>query len=495
VAFFKEGGNTVEAYLQFYKNKYDYPHYSNTITPYGLVMECTPVGMNFRAGTLRVKGNMSDFMNCNYLAFTRDNITLYAWIEDVRFSTKDSFEVSYQVDPWRTYKNKVDLGTQFVARQPEATVLYDRLLGGSTDYMDITTTELTIGIPTMRTLVVQTRPTADTDSFSRTPVQPSPYQFFFANYEVNNWTANQTLTDLFTALENEAEATNLVTLYSIPYIGLGELAPKTLVLEPSGTEIIGFNFLFPSDEITDFLTLTSPIQWGHEDIDQLLRIDHSVQIVIPEAGIIDVPDNLLVRDDLALRQDIDLFSGASNYMLMTADGQYTQSVRGSSISSIPILSDPLDTYLSQNQNALATSLIGDVASIAVGAGTAYATGGLGTAVGAGLASSGVSNILNRNAQQKDMAHKYSNPPAFLGTALAHAFNGRFWVVTQRTGVENDVDVHTNFGYPVNLVKPLVFPSSGFIQTEGCNVMSTDGSVPRWALNEINNLFNTGILVH
>jgi hypothetical protein len=220
-----------------------------------------------------------------------------------------------------------------------------------------------------------------------------------------------------------------------------------------------------------------------------------VSLVIPEAGIIDIPDELLVKPDLTLRQDIDIFSGASNYMLKSDGKYYTQSARGSSISSIPIVSDPLDTYLSQNQNALATSLIGDVASIAMGGAAAYATGGLGAAIGGGMAANGVNSIISRVAGQKDMANQFSNPPAFLGTALAAYHNQTFWIVTKRTGVENAVQVHENFGYPVNLVGTLSFPAAGFIQTEGCNVTSIDGTVPSWAMAEINNLFNNGILVH
>jgi hypothetical protein len=484
------------ATIQFYKNKYRYPHYSHTITAAGAEMPCTPVGLNLKSGKLRVAGTMSDFMNCNYMRLTRGGHTLYAWIDDVTFHTSESFEVSYSVDAWRTYSSKISLGTQFIARQPEPTIIKDPLLGGSTDYLDISTTELTIGIPTQRTLIVQCRPAAG-EPFSRSPVQPTPYQFFFYTYDVNNWTADTTLQQLMTKLADGAETENIVTMYSTPYIATGAFESLPLPIRtPSGTTTIeGFKFLGDGVDPSLHLSYESPIQWGYEDIDALLRIDHSVQIVIPEAGIIDVPDNLLVRDDLVLRQDIDLFSGACNYMLQTADGHYTQSVRGSSISSIPVLSDPLDTYLSQNQNALATSLIGDVASIAVGVAGGMATGGVGAVVGGGLASSGVNNIVSRNAQQKDIANKFSNPPAFLGTALAHKFNGRFWVVTQRTGVENDAQVHQNFGYPRNLVGALSFPSSGFIQTEGCNVTSTDGTVPFWAMAEINNLFNNGILVH
>jgi hypothetical protein len=182
----------------------------------------------------------------------------------------------------------------------------------------------------------------------------------------------------------------------------------------------------------------------------------------------------------------DIINGVEKY--------YSHSVRGSSISSIPIISDPMDTYLSQNQNGLATSLIGDVASIAMGAGLIAGTGGIGAAVGgAGSITAGVHGLMNTAASIGDAGNHYSNPPAFLGTALAANFNQRFWVVTKKLKVTNESKVREQFGYPYNMVDTLSFPQSGYIQTESCNVES-DGSVPRWALEEINTLFNNGILV-
>jgi hypothetical protein len=154
----------------------------------------------------------------------------------------------------------------------------------------------------------------------------------------------------------------------------------------------------------------------------------------------------------------------------------------------------MDTYLSQNQNGLATSLIGDVASIAMGAGLIAATGGVGAALGGGASiAGGVNGLMNTAASIGDAGNHYSNPPAFLGTALAANFNQRFWVVTKKLKITNEDKVRSQFGYPYNMVDTLTFPAAGYIQTEGCNVES-DGSVPRWAMDEINAMFNSGVLV-
>jgi hypothetical protein len=113
--------------------------------------------------------------------------------------------------------------------------------------------------------------------------------------------------------------------------------------------------------------------------------------------------------------------------------------------------------------------------------------------GASVIASGGSGVLQNMAQRADGGQNYVNPPAFLGTALAADFNGKFWVVTTSLHVTNDVVVHEHYGYPYNLVDTLTFPNIGYIETAQCDVES-DGGVPRWALEEINTLFDNGILV-
>src|SRR5690606_36199061 len=90
--------------------------------------------------------------------------------------------------------------------------------------------------------------------------------------------------------------------------------------------------------------------------------------------------------------------------------------------------------------------------------------------------------------------KVSNPPDFLGTALASSFNQMFWLMITKQPVDNANVVHSNFGYPMNKVAPLTFPTRGYIKTQGCAV-SSDGTVPQWAIDEINNMFNNGVYVH
>jgi hypothetical protein len=500
------------ATLQFYKNKYRYPKFSATLASYGSPMDCTPVGVNLHGGTLRVKGTLDDFMSCNYLSISRGGNTLYAWIDDVKFRTEESFDVVYTVDAWRTYQGKINLGYQFVKRSPDGTNQKDNLLGSVQAYPDVSSQNYVIDSALNRVVVVQVRADDGATLFSNTSVQPTPYQFYLIDYPVNNWQDCQPLADLISTLKGSAQTKNIVTMYSIPWIDLSGIPSNPLIVTYSDNTtatVNGFKCVGPDTDMSGLLCHETPITMNN--VDELLRVGHTVQVVIPEAGIISVPDELLVNPNLKLRQDIDLFSGACNYMLTTGDNTfYNQSVRGSSVSSIPILSNPEDTYISQNQNALTTALIGDVANIALGLGM-MGTGPLAGAMGAGMMGHGAmdmgmkawgasvvfeggSGILDNMAKREDGGNIYSNPPAFLGTALAANFNGMFWVVVTQQHVTNADLVHAQYGYPYNMLTTLQFPSSGYIETEKCNVESIDGSVPRWALQEINTLFDNGILV-
>jgi hypothetical protein len=490
------------ATLQFFQNKFRYPKYTSALISYGPSMDCTPVGMGLRGGTIRVKGDTSYFMSCNYLSIVRDGKTLYGWIDDVKVLNDSVFEVTYTVDAWRTFRSKIDLGVQFIRRTYTETFLRDNLLGGIQPYHDISSTSYVIGSTTQRVAVVQVRKDDGASVFSNTPVQPTPYQFYLTAYNINSWQDSQPLSDLMSALPGSAATDNIVTIYSIPYIDISGLPSGPLIItieNQSPITISGWKAVGDTTDMSGLLTHETPLVI--DDVNGLMQVGHTLQVVIPEAGILNIPDEILGKGQVSVRQDIDLFSGACNYMLTTgsnATGDYNiygQSVRGSSVASIPILSNPDDTYISQNQNALTTSLIGDVANIGMGFGIAALSPDPGMkAWGMSSVVTGGVGIMENWAQRQDGGGVNVNPPAFLGTALAANFNGTFWLVKTVQHVTNADVVHAEFGYPYNAIGYLTFPSSGYIETQSCNVESTDGSVPRWALEEINMLFDNGILV-
>ena len=484
--------------LQFFQNPYHYPHYtaSANMTAYGSELNCTPVGVNLRGGTIRVEGDMYEMLSANYIRIDRSGGRLYAWISDIRYINARLFEVEYQVDGFRTYLQHVTLGVQYIERSPEPSTSPDPLLGSDQVEREISSTQITPPFANTRVLVVQVRPTTGEMS-TITPVQPSVYQFWVTEYNVHNWQTNSAISSLLNALKESAETTNIVTMYSIPYMDTSGLSEQTLTVRHHNTttDISGFKFVSGTGIGSRLKTYVPiPVSVTQTDIQ---RVNHSVQLVIPEAGILNIPDEIAAKG-VDLMIDVDLYSGAANYMLVTQTSPreyWPQSVRGSSVSSIPILSDPLSTYISQNQSALATSLMGDVAMIGGGAAASIGLGGMGLVAGGGAISSGVNGLINKAGAMRDAGAHYSNPPAFLGTALSNVLNNRYWLIVTHDPIDNAQTVAQNYGYAKDKVDTLTLPSSGYIKTQACAVQSSNGTVPQWAYEEINERFDNGIHVH
>ena len=483
--------------VQFYKNPYNYPDYTDTLTPESEAFSCTPKGMTQKGGKIHISGQWWNVFEYTYMRISRQGRITWAWVENILERTSTSVEVEYKIDPWRTYKDRITLGKQFVLRHPYATDLKDDLLG-SLEPAPETTVHGTYWNANKNARVLVVQATSEPAWLANnTPVQPTPYHFYFCEYDPTKWIATAPIVDLLNAMRNNPETQNIITMYSIPYMKLADLAPQELPLIAGGdikAVVNGFKMLnkgvsYPAkDMLTRDRKIVSPVPYNGN----LSRVNHSVQVIIPDAGIMNVPDDVLALGDFWIRQDVDLFSGASNYMLLAGpEKKFTGvSVRGSSISSIPIISDPFETYISQNQNALATSLIGDVANVGIGAGMFMAN----PAIGTGQMARGVGGLVANTTNLLDQKSAIpSNPPAFLGTALANDFNDYFYVIVKKDKVDNATDVHATFGYPVNRVQQLFATATGFIQTQNCNV-SSNGNVPRWAMEEVNTLFDNGMRI-
>lgn len=480
--------------LQFYQNKYDYPKYTENITPVGSSMEFTPNGMGLKSGKIDVAGDTAKFMSFNYLRMIRDNETIYAWIDEVTYHTKDSFTVAYSVDPYRTFKSKLTLGTQYVRRSATPTNKLDPLLGGLQQEYEFNTENILWGNYNARVMVLQVNP-EPAYIVNNTPVQPTPYHFYFVGYNPNNWQESDVLVDFFAKLRASGDVSNIITIYNLPYMNISDLPEVVLPLfagEELKYSLSGFKMLSGTLDVKNLLTRSRLIE-PPLSYDTLARRPHTTQVMIPDAGLMNIPDEVWARGNVKVRQDVDLFSGASNYMITCGDEDDLTaiSVRGSSTSSIPIISNPYDTYLSQNQNALATSLIGDVASLAIGAGTFAMAPNI---VSGGAVIKGASGLVSSYSSLQDKQNMSpSNPPSFLGTAMANHFNNLFFLLSKYAKVDNDGFVNARYGYPTETIQHVNVPTSGYLELQNANV-SGNGTVPRWAIEEINTIFNNGLLI-
>lgn len=467
--------------FKLYKNPNPYPYYGN-ITTYKTIF-VTPRHQDLQSGYVDLQLTYEEILSFNYVSFKKDGKTIYAWVTNVEhLSGNKLYRLHFNIDAFRTYRSDLVLGTQYIKRSMTPTLLQDELLSSAQEVNDYSITPYTLGVSSERWCVVQKRMESDEMSFN-TPGQPSPYKFYFCKYDVNDWQSATPIKQLINLLAgNHGKTSNIVTVYSIPYVNVINTTNNILNVELENTSqaIEGWRTL--SSGFTNALHTKTKINIPPG----LTKTSHNVSVVIPEAGIINIPTDLLYIGDLYLRQDIDIYSGASNYMITTGSNAYTPthlSVRGSSLSSIPILSDPYDTYVSQNQNTLAVSILGDVASIGAGMLAGETTSVIG----------GYSRLVNTTSSLLDAKNTIpSNPPAFLGSALVTSYNQRFYLVINKRPYDNESAVRARYGYPMDRIGSLTIPSSGFIQTENCN-LSSNGNVPLWAINEINQLFDNGIL--
>ncbi len=469
--------------IKLYKNPNPYPFYG-TISEYKSV-QASPRNQNVRTGYVDLQLSMGEIFNFNYLSFTRDGRTVYAWVENIEdIGGNKLWRVHYATDAFRTYKSELVLGTQFIARSPVPTLLEDNLLSSAEELNEYEMIPYSIGNTTRRFMVAQLRISL-TNWASNTPGQPSPYTFLFAPFTVKNWVDSTPVINLLRRLSTEAKS-NVVSLYSIPDISTSGMtvlddSSAPLKVGTDNYDMAGWYYMreqnLYSGNFINNVALDIPAG--------LTKTRHSVFIVIPEAGTLRIPTDLLYKDGLCLRRDIDPFSGVANYMIAYDNGlQPTNiSIRGGAMADIPVLSDPYDTYISQNQNTLKASLLGDTATLATG-----------IVMGEPMAMmKGIGGMFHQAVGLADAANVIpSNPPAFFGNAVLPTFNGRFYLLIVKKPYDNENYVHTRYGYPMNRIGPLTIPASGFIQTNNCSVSST-GGVPLWAINEINQLFNAGIL--
>lgn len=483
--------------LQFFHNPYTYPDYG-TVTAVGDAFVITGVDIDDNAGMIKTdKLTFAQRFSVNYLKLVRDDVTLWGFITSIERLTGDKgVMISFKIDPLRSFRDAVTFGTQYVVRHPMATMDFDPLLRGASGTVnEQTVTQYNFDNPVYRMLVVQILREDDDGVGYCNPVQPSPYILYFKQYNMTTPESDTDIRALMSTINNSARPSNLISIYSVPVFGAGSMSAVTegipLIID-GVTTVVGSNFFkliggdwAQSRKLTDNLVIPSDI----------LRTHHSVNILIPEAGVINVPDELLFKPGLKVRQDIDIYSGASNFMLVYDGVTATQhSIRGGGVSPIPIAYDIQQQLLAVNRSNIQTGILGDVASIGIGiAGLAGApvTGGISGYMGAGMIAKGAMGLISTVGALGDTINQQTNPPAFLGSALTQNFNQVAFLVITRSRKDNADIVHARYGYPCNQIQAVTIPSSGYIQTQDCNVI---GNIPTWARKEINQILDSGLRV-
>jgi len=282
-------------------------------------------------------------------------------------------------------------------------------------------------------------------------------------------------------------------MYSVPDFDFTGLTEGSLYINEE-VSVSGFHFIIGGEANNQRFTTSQllNIPGDISDSSRLSESDASITLVFPDAGVMEIPSEYWGLDQLYIRRDIDIFSGHCNYALQNGSSHLLgPSVRGGGTNTIPIVGDPMETYLSQNQNSLSVSMLSDVATVA--GGVALTATGKGALLGGGMMIAGARGIVSQQARSKDAGRTMTNPPAFLGSATISNLSNQFIQTEKYSKVSNRNLVHEEVGYPLGLMTPLSIPSIGFVQTQNCGVKS-DGTVPQWAITEINSIFDNGLKV-
>lgn len=501
--------------LTLYKNSKPYPYYSENALTVFKTLTVTPLNQNLKSGFVDLQLGLDDLLNFNYLSYSRNGKTVYAWVSEVeKMSGGLNYRVHFAIDAFRTFKSSLDLDVQWVKRDMYETTLPDPLLSSLKSYPNIERYEQAFPDAGIRTLIVQVREDTNvefpyTGLYKSLPVQPSPYNLYMAKYNTNTWVETASnIVQLMQGLGSQAQTTNIVTIYSAPGDLVGANSQDASIkiryasedsffagLSGENTkEIAGF-FKWGSTQLS--FTKDSVKLAAITDINTMLRGKHDVRVVIPGAGIMNIPDELLLAPNASLVRYVDVYSGATHYAIEAGEVNdlkpYDASLREGGAPSIPILSSSMDSYISQNQNSMMTQILGDTAMIGGAIAAGIYTGGASLPASAPLIAGSVGNLINTTGNVLDANRQApSNPPAMLGAALTPHYDGKFWMIVTRQDVTNADQVHAKYGYPQNVTKALRLPITGFIQTQGC-IVKTTNAIPLWAIDEINRLFDNGII--
>ena len=487
--------------IQLYRNPVYYPDYKYTITPVGSVMAAKPVTLQTRSGTISASIPFDTLFSVNYLRIVHGNSTLWAWIRDVRSMGREhAWEIDYEIDPLRTYMDHITWGRQFVLRDMTATYHPDPLLGTPQHHLNHRSVKLVLNGTNnehKRVFVVQCRPGESGIKPSVIPTLPNGYVYFLREYDIRTPESAGGITNFVKQITNSAPDPRLVTAYSVPWFDTTKFDQIHTL-----TDYTSWSAMFASFGEWRYIGSTAGKTLVPADLVQTLvvqpqtlptyfkRVPHQARVIVPGAGLLSVSDYML-EYGFTIRRDMDFFTGACNYMLMRMGGDGAgpdgQSVRSSAIASIPIVGDPKDVYITQNQNALSTALLGDVAMIGGGILATY----FGMPGGLMQVAHGVSGIGERNTRLKDLENQPTSPPAMLAPALVNSFNDTVYLDISYKDCTNETMVHEETGYPQHLLKTVTLPSNGFLQTQNCSVTTT-GQPPQWAIEAINTQADMGI---
>lgn len=532
-----------------------YPYYKDLEGNFSEGMAIVNINKNSKGGSFTIHLNdVKDLYDFNYVVIAEEySKTIYGWIEDWVRERNGMFTVNYKIDAFRTFKNNINFGLQYVTRLDGLGLDSVKPIGSIKDPMI-----KTYGLPyetihqanaspdgndgnNTRYAVIQVRGRSYVGGVdvsaavnpSNNPLNPSQYRLYVSEYKLNNPNGTSfALNNLLTALRNMAETSNIVTMYSVPFInGYGQLLDEELVLrvgDKPEQSISGFKVIGEYDDIMPLQTFKTSIdlrgviseefltsygdgiiQNPYQDpgisdgLNESAGIDFlngdTAQLITPEGQVLNIPPSVIkgitdytgapfseYKSRLRIERIVDLYSGSVSTHI--GDEFLTPySVRSGPLGEITILSDPKDSYLAQNKTSRAVGL-----ATTIGGGIlAATTGGVSLAASAAMLGPTANSLIGTAAGIADSGNNYSSQPLFLGETTGAKYNNLYHLVITTHHKEF---TGKTYGRPFEEALELNILQlngvKGYIQTHQCKVES--GTAPLWAIDEINTLLDSGV---
>lgn len=479
-------------------NPYNYPQYLYSAVPtVKVISNVTPKYQDSRHGYIQVQLDTRDdmysfnYLKLEYISGGRD---IHAWVTDIEeISGNYLYRIHYEIDAYRTFISRCTIGNQFVLRNMTPNHILDGLLH-TNPYWTESTHAYAWDAQNMGYAVMQYITPDDEQPWAKPG--PVPYDLYFIPY-TDSGTPPIGLARALRAMATGSD-TNLVGIYTIPYVNL---SGATLWAD-EGPRKDWYYFdtadYSPAKFQTEVLiSLTSsPISIT----DTFFQTEHDVTVVIPNAGIMKVPENIQRAGSFYLRMMVDPYTGTASYDIKTTSGAANLSglkdkfLRSPGLGAINVVTDQAAAYQSQNRNQINASVLTDTAQIVGGAALILSGNPAGIASGIGMASSGIGNTVARKTMELDLENRISeSPTSFAGCATVYTYYNQFWIIKRSKAATNASVVHTRYGYPQRKFMPVSLPTSAnpYLQLEAANI-KTDGTVPLWAVNEIEGILNNGI---
>lgn len=470
-------------------------------------------------GTIKTHFTYSQCLQANYVAFQNpdySNKWFFAWIDDVVYKSDGTGEISFTIDEWSTWFNKVNIADCFVIREH----VNDDTIGLHTIPEDLDIGEV---------IAERTGEFLPQSVYSLYFIIESTYnpktRQDFVGVSINNGNlsgaelfvfkasdlARGRISNFIDIINRDGKIESVRNLYILPSFLIDAIGTvdesfvrdnvtyhfSTLLYSNTVNSIDVSNYVphsFNGITIKNKKCFCYPYNY--------LMVSNNIgnQIIYKYENFAQQYDEVVGENEIEFRIEMALSIGGSirlvpkNYKNISLN--YDETLPLGKFPTCSWSSDAFINWLTQNAVNIGTSII----TTATGIGISLATGGAGAVAGVGIAISGATNIANIIGKFRDASLLPSiNGGNNSGDVNFSSNKNTFSVYNMR--VKNEYikvidDYFTKFGYKVNTVKhPNITGRATFnyVEIEGSAEIGY-GELPSKAMETINNACRNGVTI-